>query len=74
MEKGKKKKNTKKKEEKNVKVGLFKGVRLELKKVTWPSKKDVFKYSVATLVFCVVVVLFFQLLNLGLSVVKGVFN
>lgn len=74
MEKGKKKKNTKKKEIKDVKPGLFKGVRLELKKVTWPNKKDVFKYSVATLVFCVVVVLFFQLLNLGLSVVKGVFN
>ncbi len=74
MEKGKKKKNTKKKEIKDVKPGLFKGVRLELKKVTWPDKKDVFKYSVATLVFCVVVVLFFQLLNLGLSVVKGVFN
>ena len=74
MEKGKKKRNTKKKEDKNVKVGLVKGVRLELKKVTWPDKKDVFKYSVATLVFCVVVVLFFQLLNLGLSVVKGVFN
>lgn len=74
MEKGKKKKSTKKKENKNVKVGLFKGVRLELKKVTWPSKKDVLKYSVATLVFCIVVVVFFQVLNLGLSVVKGVFN
>ncbi len=74
MEKKKKKKNTKKKENKNVKDGFFKGLRLELKKVTWPSKKDVFKYSVATLVFCVVVVVFFQVLNLGLSVVKGVFN
>ena len=75
MEKSKKKKSTKKNNNKNVnKVGLFKGIRLELKKVTWPSKKDVLKYSVATLVFCVVVVVFFQVLNLGLSVVKGVFN
>lgn len=74
MEKNKKK-STKQKKNKNVnKVGIIKGVRLELKKVTWPSKKDVLKYSVATLVFCIVVVVFFQILNLGLSVVKGVFN
>lgn len=66
--KEKKNKKPKKKE------GFLKGIRLELKKVTWPNKKDVFKYSMATLVFCIVVVLFFQLLNLGLSVVKDVFN
>ncbi len=65
---GKKKKSVKKKE------GFFKGIKLELKKVTWPSKKEVFKYSVATLVFCVIVMAFFQVLDLGLSVVKDVFN
>lgn len=63
-----KKKNTKKKE------GLLKGIRLELKKVTWPSKKEVLKYSMATLIFCIVLMAFFQILDLGLSVVKGVFN
>lgn len=63
-----KKKNTKKKE------SFFKGIKLELKKVTWPSKKEVLKYSLATLVFCIVVMAFFQLLDLGLSVIKGVFN
>lgn len=69
MKKGKDaKKKTKKKE------GKVKGLRAELKKVTWPSKKDVFKYSAATLVFCVVVVVFFQVLDLGLSIIKGVFN
>lgn len=67
----KKKKNVQKSKKKE---SLLKGVRLELKKVTWPSKKDIIKYSVATLVFCIVIMLFFQLLNLGLSVVKGVFN
>ena len=65
----KKKTSTKKKKE-----GFFKGVKAELKKVTWPSKKDVFKYSIATLVFCVVIMIFFQALNFGLSVIKGVFN
>lgn len=68
----KKKKNVQKSKKK--KESLLKGVRIELKKVTWPSKKDIIKYSVATLVFCIVIMLFFQLLNLGLSVVKGVFN
>ena len=62
----------KKKKVKN--EGTWKGLKQELKKVTWPNKKDVFKYSMATLVFCFVVMLFFQLLDLGLSVVKGVFN
>lgn len=65
----KKAKTTKKKKE-----SLLKGIRLEMKKVTWPSKKDIIKYSIATLVFCIIVMVFFQLLNLGLSVVKGVFN
>lgn len=65
----KKTKTTKKKKE-----SLLKGIRLEMKKVTWPSKKDIIKYSIATLVFCIIVMVFFQLLNLGLSVVKGVFN
>lgn len=59
---------------KTKKEGFLKGVKKELKKVSWPSKKDVIKYSIATLVFCIIVMIFFQLLNLGLSVVKGVFN
>ncbi len=70
----KKKKIIKKNKEKKQKEGFFKGIKLELKKVSWPDKKDVIKYSIATLVFCIVIVVFFQLLNFGLSVVKGVFN
>ncbi len=64
----KKKKVDKKKE------GLFKSVRKEMKKVTWPSRKDVIKYSIATIVFCIVIMLFFQVLDVLLSIVKGVFN
>lgn len=68
------KKGKKSKKQNEQKVSFFKNLRLELKKVTWPGKKEVFKYSAATLVFCVVVMAFFQVLNLGLSIVKGVFN
>lgn len=63
-----------KKEKKVKKEGKLKGLRMELKKVSWPSRKDVLKYSVATLVFCIVVMAFFGLLDLGLSIVKGAFN
>ncbi|MBE6161656.1 MAG: preprotein translocase subunit SecE [Firmicutes bacterium] len=59
-----------KKEKKN---GFLKETRNEMKKVSWPNKKDVFKYTLATLIFCLVVVGFFQLLNLGLSFIKGMF-
>jgi preprotein translocase subunit SecE len=76
-EKEVKEKVTSKKSEKNKakkKDNMLKGVKQEMKKVTWPSRNDVVKYTVATLVFCAVIMIFFQLLNLGLSIVKGVFN
>ncbi len=74
VEKTKKvKKQPKEKKVKN-KEGMLKGVKTELKKVTWPSKKEILKYSIATLIFCIVLMVFFQLLDLGLSVIKGVFN
>lgn len=66
----KKKKKTIKKEKK---TGYLKEVRLELKKVSFPSLKEVVKYTLATIVFCGLLVLFFLLLNLALSGVKGMF-
>ena len=67
----KKKKNTKKTTTK--KQGYLKQVRSEMKKVSWPEKKDVAKYTIATLAFCLIVCGFFQLLNLALSFIKGMF-
>jgi len=70
------KKEEKKKVEKTEKVkeaGFLKQTGEEMKKVSWPSKKDVFKYTIATLLFCLIVVGFFQLLQLLLSFVKGMF-
>lgn len=68
--KEKKSKKTVTKEKKN---GYLKEVRMELKKVSFPSFKDVMKYTLATIVFCGLLVLFFSLLNLALSGVKGMF-
>ncbi len=58
---------------KKKKESYLAGVKKEVKKVSWPTRKDVIKYTIATLVFIAVVVVFFLILNLILSlVVKGV--
>lgn len=61
----KKSKNTKKQE------SFIKGVKKEIKLLKWPSKKEVLKYTISTLVFCVIVALFFVLLTYLLSLVVG---
>lgn len=67
------KKTKKVKKEKIKKQSFLSQVKAEIKKVSWPSGKDVLKYSIATLVFCLIVCGFFQLLNLALSFIKGMF-
>ena len=59
-----------KKEKKESKISLTKQ---ELKKVSWPSIKDILKYTGATIVFVLILAGFFSLLHLGLSFVKGLF-
>ena len=70
----KKQKTKKDKKEKVVKESFAAGVKSELSKVKWPIKHEVIKYTIATLVFIVVLVLFFVLLSLLMSVIKGAFN
>ena len=62
-----KKKATKKRTEK---TNIFKkfsnfiaGVKVEFKRVKWPSKKEMFKYSVATIIFIIACSLFFYLID-----------
>jgi preprotein translocase SecE subunit len=69
----KEKKSKMKKVKKERKPGYLKEVNMELKKVTFPTLKDVVKYTFATILFCVVLVCFFLLLNLLLSGLKGMF-
>jgi len=65
------KKETKKKVQKE---GFFKGIKKELKVVNWPSAKEIIKYTIATIVFCIVLVAFFEVLNIIMAYVKGLFN
>lgn len=62
---------TKKEPEK--KESRFKAFKYELSKVKWPEFKDLVKYTVATLVFCIFLIGFFMLLDLLSSLVKGIF-
>ncbi len=51
------------KETKVKKEGFFKGVKQEFKKVRWPNKKEMVKYSIATLVFILFFGIFFYLIE-----------
>ena len=51
-------------------VNFFKGVKSEMGKVTWPSKKEMIKYTVATVVFIVFFALFFYGIILVLGLLK----
>jgi preprotein translocase subunit SecE len=71
----KKKKNSKKKKKQKKQSGIikfFKEVKNEVSKVKWPSKKDMIKYSIATIVFIVFFALFFCLIDLLIALLKEV--
>ena len=62
-----KKGNKKPKEKKEL---FFTSVKKEMKKVRWPLKKEMVKYSIATLSFIIFFALFFALGDLLIAAVK----
>lgn len=68
------KKKTTKKETKVKKETYIEGVKSEMAKVKWPTKQEVFKYTISTIVFMIVLVVFFILMSLIMSGIKGAFN
>lgn len=70
----KKVKTVKKAKTKAPKESYLKGVKKEMRLVKWPTFKEVIKYTIATVIMCLVVCGFFLLLNLLLSLVKGWIN
>jgi len=68
----KEKKETKAKKEKKVGlfkaiINFFKSVKVEMNKVTWPTKTNMIKYSIAAIIF----ILFFALYFYGIEVVMA---
>lgn len=83
-EKKEKKKETKKVEKKvekdTAKKSLFvrfrifcHGVKSEFEKVHWPSKKDMVKYSIATVFFIVFCSVFFYLIDVIFALIQSLF-
>ena len=64
-------KNEKKKKEEVVKESFYKQVKAEMKKVKWPTRKEMFKYSITTLAFIVIFTGFFYLIDVLFALLKG---
>ncbi|WP_419960349.1 preprotein translocase subunit SecE [Psychrobacillus sp. BM2] len=47
--------------------GFFKNVMTEMRKVSWPRRKELTKYTVIVLATVVVMAVFFALVDLGVS-------
>ena len=55
---------------KKKKDGFFKGIRKEMKQVVWPSAGNVLKSTIAVLVICVFLALFFLAVTLFMAWLK----
>ena len=56
------------------KENFFKQVKKELKKVSWPSKKNMLKFSITTISFILLFSLFFFGLDSIFAFIKGLMN
>lgn len=72
------KKSTKTKEKKQslwVRFRIFcHGVKSEFLKVHWPGKKDMLRYSIATIVFIIFCALFFYLIDIIFALIQTLFK
>ena len=64
--------NKKKETKKSTKKHFLGEVRSEMAKVKWPSKKDMIKYSIATIVFVIFFALFFYAIDMVIALLKEV--
>ena len=69
---GKAKKESKKDVEKFKKDSLFVEIKKEMQKVHFPSKKDMVKYSVATISFVIFFGIYFYLIQLAMAFIKSI--
>ncbi|MBR0416849.1 MAG: preprotein translocase subunit SecE [Firmicutes bacterium] len=49
----------------------FKGVVSELKKVSWPTKKDIYRYTVVVIAICAAFAVLFWLIDTGILGLLG---
>lgn len=58
----------------NEKESFFKQVKSELKKVKWPTKKEMIKYTITTICFVVLFALFFFGIETLFAFIEGLFK
>ena len=51
---------------------FFSEVKKELSKVKWPNRKEMLKYSIATIVFVIFFALFFYIIELLMALLKSI--
>ena len=67
----------KKKEKVNIitRIGHFiGGIKTEFKRVKWPTKKDMIKYSIATIICIIACALFFYIIDIILAALHSLGN
>ena len=52
-------------------VGFFKGLKAEVKRITWATKKDTKKAATAVLSFCIMYIILVGLLDAGFKNIFG---
>ena len=52
-------------------VDYFKGVRQEISRIKWTSKKDLLKYAASTIAFMIFFGVFFYLIDLLVAVLRS---
>ena len=70
--KGEKKSDIKNKETKKTTLGHKTTLKSEFNKIKWPTKKEMIKYSIATIVFIIFFALFFFAINLIMAFLKEI--
>jgi len=55
-------------------IKFFKGVKKEISRVRWPNKKELIKYSIATIIFILFFALFFYLFDAIIAVLIKIFG
>ena len=66
------KKDSKKKVKKDAKKeSLFKQIKKEMQKVHFPNRKDMIKYSIATIAFVIFFALYFYVIEIVMAFVKS---
>lgn len=61
-------------EEKKVKGGFFKNLKIEFKKIIWPDKKSAAKQTLAVIVVCIILGIIVRYLDLGIQALIGLMS